>query len=260
MGNHKPALTVHQLSVNYERTPVLWDLSFEIPQGKLVAMVGPNGAGKSTLLKTAVGLIKPISGKVCFFETALKKVRKRVAYIPQRESVDWDFPLTLFDLVLMGRFGRRGLFRRPNRQDKQAVEKYLAMVGLETYSKRQISQLSGGQQQRAFLARALIQEADLYLMDEPLTGIDITSLKVIVSILERLRDEGKTLLVVDHDLKRVAQLFDWVVLLNMHLVDSGPIAEVFTTEMIQKTYGTETLLLDEAAKLSQEQKHGFPIL
>ncbi|MFZ0565378.1 MAG: metal ABC transporter ATP-binding protein [Chlamydiales bacterium] len=254
----KAALIVQQLSVNYAKTPVLWDLSFEIPQGKLVAIAGPNGAGKSTFLKTAVGLIKPISGKVCFFETSLKKVRRQVAYMPQRESVDWDFPITVFDLVLMGRFGRRGLFKWPNREDREAVEKYLEMVGLSSYAQRQISQLSGGQKQRAFLARALIQEADLYLMDEPLNGIDIASSKVILSILKNLRDQGKTLLVVHHDLEAVAQQFDWAILLNMRLVESGPVSEVFTTEAIQKTYGKETVLLDEAAKLSQEKKGGLP--
>ena len=251
------ALKIHQLSVNYEKTTVLWDLSLEIPQGKLVAIVGPNGAGKSTLLKTAVGLVKPISGKVSFFGMPLKKSRKRLAFVPQRESVDWDFPVTVFDLVLMGRYGRRGLFSLPRPRDKLEVKKYLSMVGLEAYAGRQISQLSGGQQQRAFLARALIQEADLYLMDEPLTGIDIASSKVIVSILENLRNEGKTLLIVLHDLEMVRRLFDWVILLNMRRVGIGPVPDIFTSEMLKKTYGKEILLFDEVTKLSQERKRGF---
>jgi manganese/zinc/iron transport system ATP- binding protein len=251
------ALSVQQLSVNYEKTPVLWDISFEIPQGRLVAVIGPNGAGKSTLLKTTLGLIKPISGQVSFFGSPLKKARRRVAYVPQRESVDWDFPITVFDLVLMGRYGKRGIFKRPLRKDREDVQKYLAMVGLDSFSHRQISQLSGGQQQRAFLARALIQEADLYLMDEPFTGIDVSSTKTIVEILQQLRDAGKTLMVVHHDLASVAQIFDWILLLNMCLVGAGSIESVFTPEMIQKTYGKQTLLFDEASKLSQEKSRGF---
>jgi manganese/zinc/iron transport system ATP- binding protein len=257
MSEKEPALKIHQLTVNYEKTPVLWDISLEVPQGKLVAIVGPNGAGKSTILKTALGLIKPISGMVSFFGEPLKKVRRRVAYVPQRESVDWDFPITVFDLVLMGRYGSRGIFNRPSRKDRQAVSTYLEMVGLESFASRQISQLSGGQQQRAFLARALIQEADIYFMDEPFTGIDISSSKTIISILQRLRDQGKTLFVVHHDLESISEIFDWVILLNMRLVGCGATQEIFTSEMIQKTYGKESLLLDEAARLSQEKIGGF---
>lgn len=252
-----PALKVHQLSVNYEKTPVLWDISLEIPAGKLVAIVGPNGAGKSTFLRTTLGLIKPIGGSVAFFSEPLKKVRKRVAYVPQRESVDWDFPLTVFDLVLMGRYGQRGLFSRPSKKDRKEALEYLAMVGLDSFASRQISQLSGGQQQRAFLARALIQQADLYLMDEPFAGIDVASSKAIVSILQNLRDLGKTLFVVHHDLQSVAEIFDWVILLNMRLVGCGAVQEIFTPEMIQKTYGKEPLLLDEVSRLSQEKIDGF---
>lgn len=251
------ALTVEQLSVNYEKTPVLWDLSFTIPQGKLVAIVGPNGAGKSTFLKTTLGLIKPLSGQITFFDEPLENVRNRVAYVPQRESVDWDFPITVFDLVLMGRYGRCGLFKRPSKADRKQVQETLEKVSLDSFSHRQISQLSGGQQQRAFLARALVQEADIYLMDEPFTGIDITSTKTIIAILQALRDAGKTLLVVHHDLTSIEQIFDWVLLLNISLVGCGSVAGVFTPELIQKTYGKETLLFDEAAKLSQEKSRGF---
>ncbi|MCH9626915.1 MAG: Manganese transport system ATP-binding protein MntB [Chlamydiales bacterium] len=253
----KPAFTVQQLSVNYEKNPVLWDLSFEIPQGKLVSIVGPNGAGKSTLLKTSLGLVKPISGQVTFFGQSLKKSGQRVAYVPQRESVDWDFPITVFDLVLMGRYGGLGLFKHPSKKDRAAVQRYLEKVGLDALAHRQISQLSGGQQQRAFLARALIQEADLYLMDEPFIGIDVASTQTMIEILQGLRDEGKTLLVVHHDLTTVGQIFDWVVLLNICLVGCGSVESVFTPEMIQKTYGKETLLLDEATKLSQHKSKGF---
>jgi manganese/zinc/iron transport system ATP- binding protein len=255
----KPALKIHQLSVNYEKTPVLWDISLEIPQGKLVAIVGPNGAGKSTLLRTALGLIKPVAGAVSFFGEPFKKVRSRIAYVPQRESVDWDFPLTVFDLVLMGRYGKKGIFSRPSRKDRHDVASYLSMVGLDPFASRQISQLSGGQQQRAFLARALIQEADLYLMDEPFTGIDSASSKTIISILQNLRDQGKTLFVVHHDLESVSEIFDWVILINMRLVGCGATQEVFTPEMIRKTYGKESLLLDEATRLSQEKIGGFAV-
>lgn len=250
-------IEVEGLSVNYEKTPVLWDVNFGLPEGKLVAIVGPNGAGKSTLLKSLLGLLTPLSGNVKFFGHSLSAVRRQVAYVPQRESVDWDFPITVFDLVLMGRYGRQGLFKRPSKQDRLDVMTYLEKVGLESFAKRQISQLSGGQQQRAFLARALIQEADIYLMDEPFTGIDITSTKTIIEIMQSLRDAGKTLLVVHHDLTSVEKIFDWCVLLNKCLVGCGPVASTFTPELIDKTYGKQTVLFDEAAKLSQEKSRGF---
>lgn len=253
----KPALLIQQLSVNYEKTPALWDISLEIPCGKLTAIIGPNGAGKSTLLKAALGLIKPLSGKVSFFGHPLKEVRNKVAYVPQRESVDWDFPITVFDLVLMGRFGQKRVFSKANKKDKEDAKKVLLEVGLEAYSHRQISQLSGGQQQRAFFARALIQEADIFLMDEPFAGIDAASAKTIVSILQKLRDQGKTLLIVHHDLSAIPQIFDWAVLVNLRLVGCGPVEQVFTPEMLQKTYGVQNVLFGEAAKLSQEKTLGF---
>lgn len=256
-GKSDSALSICQLCVNYEKTPILWDISLEVPHGKLVAVVGPNGAGKSTLLKTALGLVRPISGSITFFGEPLKKVRKKVAYIPQRESVDWDFPITVFDLVLMGRYGRKGMFGRPSKKDRQDVHLYLEKVGLEAFGSRQISQLSGGQQQRAFLARALIQEADLYIMDEPFTGIDLTSSKTVISILKTLRDSGKTLFVVHHDLASVAEIFDWVILLNLRLVGSGATEQVFTPQNIQQAYGKESHLLDEAIRLSSEKIAGF---
>jgi manganese/zinc/iron transport system ATP- binding protein len=257
--NDTPALSVDHLSVNYEKTPVLWDVSLQVPPAKLCAIIGPNGAGKSTFLKTALGLIKPLSGTVAFFNQPFKKARKKIAYVPQKESVDWDFPLTVFDLVLMGRYGKKGLFARPSLQDKKDVEKYLEMVGLKLLAKRQISQLSGGQQQRAFLARALIQEADLYFMDEPFAGIDVASAKTIITILQNLKAAGKTLFVVHHDLENVREIFDWVILLNLRLVAAGPVNEVFTQELIQKAYGKEACLFDEATRLSQEKIGGFAI-
>lgn len=253
---HHFALQAHQLSVNYDKTPVLWDITFNVPQGHLVGIVGPNGAGKSTLIKASLGLLKPISGKIEFFGQPLKDVRKRIAYVPQRQSVDWDFPITVRDLVLMGRYGRIGILHWPRKADWAAADHYLEMVGMEPYADRQISQLSGGQQQRVFIARALLQEADLYFMDEPFAGIDIATEKVIMNILVKLKSEGKTVFVVHHDLNNIESYFDWVVLLNMHLIDCGPVNEVFNAENLLATYGKSFSLLDEALKLSQSKTKG----
>lgn len=251
------ALDVHHLTVNYDKTPVLWDVSFTIPQGVLVGIVGPNGAGKSTLIKAALGLVKPLSGKVDFFGQPLKRVRQRVAYVPQRESVDWDFPVTVRDLVVMGRYGRLGLFNRPREADWAAADRYLELVGMKEYADRQISQLSGGQQQRAFLARALLQEADIYFMDEPFTGVDLATETAIIQLLQQLRSKGKSVFVVHHDLNTVEAYFDWVLLLNMSLIACGPIDECFTPTTLHSTYGKSYALFDEALKLSQQKKTGI---
>ncbi len=253
----KYSLEVHELSVNYGQTPVLWDLTLALPPGLLVGIIGPNGAGKSTLLKAALGLVKPLSGKVEFFGQALKRVRQRVAYVPQRESVDWDFPVTVKDLVLMGRYGRLGLFRFPRAADWAAVEHYLNLVGMKEYRNRQISQLSGGQQQRAFLARALLQEADIYFMDEPFTGIDLGTEAMIIQLLRELCSQGKTIFVVHHDLNTVERYFDWVILLNMRLIAYGKTSEVFNASSLQAAYGKSFALFDEALKLSQEKQAGM---
>lgn len=251
------ALKVEQLSVNYDKTPVLWDISLEIPKGNLVGIIGPNGAGKSTFIKTALGLLKPISGKVEFFSKSLKEVRKKIAYVPQRESVDWDFPITVRDLVLMGRYGRLGIFSRPKKADIEATEYYLEMVGMQGFADRQISQLSGGQQQRIFIARALLQEADLYFLDEPFSGIDLASEKVIIEILKKLKNQGKTIFVVHHDLNTVEKYFDWIILINMRLIAYGPTNEIFTSELLNITYGKNFALFDEAIKLSQQIGKGM---
>ena len=219
---------VQQLTVNYDKTPVLWDIALRIPAGLFVGIIGPNGAGKSTLIKAALGLVKPISGSVQFFGKPLKQVRQRVAYVPQRESVDWDFPVTVRELVLMGRYGRLGLFHRPREADWAAVDYYLDRVGMASYANRQIKQLSGGQQQRVFLARALLQEADIYFMDEPFTGVDLATETIIVQLLQQLRTQGKTVFIVHHDLNTVEHYFDWTILLNMRLIAYGPTAQVFT--------------------------------
>jgi manganese/zinc/iron transport system ATP- binding protein len=245
-----PLLQVEHITVTYEKTPVLWDLSLSIPAGQLVGIIGPNGAGKSSLLKTILGFVSPIAGKVLLWGKPLNNVRERLAYIPQRESVDWDFPLTVKELVLMGRYGKLGLFKRPRQADYLACEHYLEVVGLTAFADRQIRQLSGGQQQRAFIARALIQEADLYFLDEPFSGIDAATEAVIINLLKALVAKGKTIFVVHHDLNTVNRLFSWVILLNLRLIASGPTAEVFTPHYLQQAYGKSLSLLDEAIKLS----------
>lgn len=254
MKEQKPALKVQQLNVNYDKTPVLWDISLEVPTGVLVGIIGPNGAGKSTLIKAALGLVKPMSGKVEFFGESLKTARLRVGYVPQRESVDWDFPITVRDLVLMGRYGCLGLFKRPRDADWAAVEHYLEVVGMSSYADRQISQLSGGQQQRVFLARALAQEADLYFMDEPFAAVDLATEAVIVDLLKQLRAKGKTVFVVHHDLSTVESYFDWVIMLNMRLIACGKMNEAYNPETLKSTYGKSYALFDEALKLSQQHK------
>lgn len=228
-----------------------------IPTGQVVGIIGPNGAGKTTLIKSALGLVQPLSGSVRFFGEPLAKVRQRIAYVPQRESVDWDFPITVRDLVLMGRYGRLGLFNWPRKADYAAVHEYLAKVGMENYADRQISQLSGGQQQRVFLARALIQEADLYFMDEPFVGIDLGTRSVIMKLLHDLKKQGKTIFVVHHELDHVETYFDWVVMLNIRLVAAGPTKETFTRETLNTCYGKSYALFDEALKISQHKKSGI---
>lgn len=255
--DEKKALVVEQLSVNYDKVPVLWDLNFSIPMGKLVGIIGPNGAGKSTLLKALLGIVKPLSGQVAFLGKPYKKIRRSIAYVPQRSAVDWDFPITVFDVVLMGRFGKRGLFKRIKQSDKEAVLRTLDMVGLSCFAHRQIGELSGGQQQRVFIARALAQEADVYLMDEPFAGVDMATEKVIVSIFDELRAKGKTLFVVHHDLNSVDQYFDWAILLNTSLIACGPVDEVFHKEMLLKTYGGYFAFLEEAAKMAQKKNQGL---
>lgn len=257
-SNQISALQINQLSVNYDKTPVLWDISLEVPKGQLVGIIGPNGAGKSTLIKAALGLVKPISGKVEFFGKPLEEVRLQVAYVPQRETVDWDFPITVRDLVLMGRYGRLGLFRWPRHADREAADRYLEMVGMQQYANRQISQLSGGQQQRVFLARALLQEADVYFLDEPFAGIDIASETVLMDLLRKLKDEGKTVFVVHHDLNSVESYFNWVIMLNMRLIANGKTSKTFNAETLMATYGKSYALFDEALKLSQQKTSGMP--
>ena len=242
-----PPLAIRDLTVAYQRRPVLWDVTYQTPRGRLIALVGPNGAGKSTLLKAALGLIPRATGEVTFFGQPLSKVRQRVAYVPQRTSVDWDFPVSALDVAAMGLYRRIGWFRPVTRRWKDRALRHLDRVGLADLAGRQISQLSGGQQQRVFLARALAQQADLYLMDEPLAGVDAATEATIIDLLKALRDEGQTALVVHHDLQTVADTFDDVLLLNQRVVAAGPIEEAFTSQTLHETYGGQLGLLEQLA-------------
>ena len=241
-------LSVHDMTVAYHRKPVLWDIDVDVPEGKLVGIVGPNGAGKSTLIKACLDLIPKASGIVSIFGRPYSEQRKLVGYVPQRETVDWDFPVSALDLVAMGRYGKIGWFRRVSKAHLQAALHALEKVGMADFAHRQISQLSGGQQQRVFLARALAQDARLYFMDEPFAAVDAATEAAIVRILHELKHAGKTSLVVHHDLQTVPQYFDWVILLNMRIVAAGPTQDVFTRENLQKTYGGKLTLLEEAAQ------------
>lgn len=234
-------IKVEDLTVAYEDKPVLWNIELEVKKGVLMAVVGPNGAGKSTLIKTMLDLIKPITGEVRFYGEKYSKVRDRIAYVPQRGSVDWDFPTTVFDVVEMGRYGKVGWLKRVGKTDKEKTREAIKMVEMEEFSDRQISQLSGGQQQRVFLARALVQEADIYFMDEPFQGVDNKTEKSIIKILKKLRDENKTVIVVHHDLQTVKEYFDYVTFINVSVVASGPVEEIFTPENIEKTYKNKKL-------------------
>ena len=241
-------IEVHDLTVAYDEKPVLWDIDMELPKGKLIAVVGPNGAGKTTLIKSMLGLIKPVSGAVHFKMLPDKKFRNKIAYVPQSGSVDWDFPATVLDVVMMGRYGHLGWFRRPGKNETQMAMGTLQKVGMQDYYSRQISQLSGGQQQRVFLARALIQQAEIYFMDEPFKGVDAQTEKSIIQLLKELKKQGKTVIVVHHDLQTVTEYFDWVTLINLKVIANGPAKEVFTEELLSRTYGNQnTDLLSKEA-------------
>jgi manganese/zinc/iron transport system ATP- binding protein len=241
-------LEIHDLTVAYRDKPVLWGVDLVVPAGKLIGIVGPNGAGKSTLIKACMGLLPCASGWVRAFGKPMPESLGRVGYVPQRESVDWDFPVSVMDVVLMGRYGRIGLIRRPSSEDRRISRECLERVQMLPFADRQISNLSGGQQQRVFLARALAQESDLYFMDEPFTGVDAATEASIIALLQELRSRGKTLLVVHHDLPTARNYFDSLLLLNMRVVAFGPTEQVFTPELLQKTYGGRLTLLSEVAE------------
>lgn len=240
-------LAIHDLTVAYQRKPVIWDIELNIPEGSLVGIVGPNGAGKSTLLKACLDLIPKTSGWAHVYGAPYAEQRHLVGYVPQRETVDWDFPVTALDVVAMGTYRRLGWFKRVGKAERTRALEAMEQVGISEYADRQISQLSGGQQQRVFLARALVQDASLYFMDEPFAAVDAATEQAIVELLKQLRAKGKTCIVVHHDLATVSKYFDWLVLLNMRIVAAGPTKEIFTRENLHKTYGGKLDLLDNAS-------------
>jgi manganese/zinc/iron transport system ATP- binding protein len=237
------ALEVEDLTVAYREQPVLWDIDLIVPQGVMLAIAGPNGAGKSTLIKAALGLLPVAAGTVRLFGKPLQSQRLRVGYMPQRGSVDWDFPINVLDTVMMGCYGRLGWLRRPGQHERAQAYACLERVGLVKLAQRQIGQLSGGQQQRVFLARALMQQADVYFLDEPFAGVDAVTEREILSVLQELRAAGNTLVVVHHDLQSVRDYFDWLLLLNVRRIAAGPLTEVLTVENLRKTYGERAVQL-----------------
>jgi manganese/zinc/iron transport system ATP- binding protein len=252
-GQEEFPVSVNDLTVAYHRKPVLWDVDLALPEGKLIAVVGPNGAGKSTLIKAVLGLVPKATGAVRIYGRSYEDQRRLVGYVPQRESVDWDFPVSATDVVAMGLYGKIGWVKPVSRRHRRQAVEELRKVGMEAYADRQISQLSGGQQQRVFLARALAQDARVYFMDEPFVGVDVATEKAIVALLKELKTAGKTCVVVHHDLQTVPTYFDHVVLLNMRVVAAGPVDEVFTEENLKKTYGGKLTLFSQALhKYSQQ--------
>ncbi|MEL6105866.1 MAG: metal ABC transporter ATP-binding protein [Planctomycetota bacterium] len=237
MLEQREAIAVDGLTVAYHSKPVLWDVSLRVTSGILMGLVGPNGAGKSTLLKAILGLVKPLTGRVLVLDEPFRRERQLVGYVPQRSTIDWDFPTTVLDLVLMGTYGRLGWFGRVGRKQHEAAQIALERVEMQDLQSRQISELSGGQQQRAFLARAFVQDAPILFLDEPFVGVDVKTERSIVKLLHQLRDTGKTVVVVQHDLNTVGEYLDHVTLINRTVISSGPVGEAFTPELIEQAYG-----------------------
>ena len=241
-------LSIEDVTVAYHRRPVLWNIDYQAPHSKLIAIVGPNGSGKTTLIKAILDLVPRAAGRVQIFGEAYRTQRHRVGYVPQRTSVDWDFPVSALDVVAMGLYRKIGWLKPVTRKHREAAKQALDRVGMVDFAGRQINQLSGGQQQRVFLARALVQNADLYFMDEPFAGVDAATERAIVDLLRSLRKAGKTVIVVHHDLQTVHEYFDEVMLLNMRLIAAGPTSDVFTTDNLRKTYGGKLALLDQLSE------------
>lgn len=246
MEDSHVAIEVADLTVAYQEKPVLWDVDMDVIEGTLMAIVGPNGAGKTTLIKSIMGLIEPAAGTVSIYGKPFKEQRKLVGYVPQRGSVDWDFPTSVLDVVMMGRYGHLGWVRRPGREDERLAREALEKVGMARFADRQISQLSGGQQQRVFLARALVQDAQIYFMDEPFQGVDATTERAIITLLKELSAAQRTVVAVHHDLQTVPEYFDYVTLLNVRCIASGPVAQVFTEENLRETYGGRVAFLESS--------------
>ena len=247
------SIETHNLTVSYNRRPVLWNIDFELPQGKIIGIIGPNGSGKTTLLKSIMGLVPNSSGYGKIFDQPLENVRERISYVPQRESVDWDFPASVMDIVLMGRYRKNNLMKRISKADRDVAAEALEKVNMLEYSNRQISQLSGGQQQRVFIARSLAQGADLYIMDEPFVGVDAATEEAILNLLSEMKKEGKTVVVVHHDLQTAKDYFDWIVLLNTRMVAAGPKEEIFKEELLQEAYGGKLNVLSKVGDLMKEK-------
>lgn len=250
------AIEVEDLTVAYKDKPVLWDIDLTVPEGVLMAIVGPNGAGKTTLIKAILNLVKTAAGRIRIYGESSSDQRRLVGYVPQRGSVDWDFPTSVKDVVMMGRYGALGWMKRPGKKEQELALQALEKVGMTQFAERQISQLSGGQQQRVFLARALVQDAKVYLMDEPFQGVDATTERAIVSLLQDLRASGKTVVVVHHDLQTVSEYFDWTALLNVRLIASGPVGEVFTEENLRITYGGRVSFLKQNSSSDLDKRTG----
>lgn len=253
-GPDAPPLELHDLTVAYHKKPVLYGVDVAVPPSSLIGIIGPNGAGKSTLIKAVMGLLPIAGGWVKIFGKSYRENCHRVGYVPQRESVDWDFPVNVMDVVLMGRYGKLKLGQRPTKEDREVARDCLDKVKMLPFSNRQIGNLSGGQQQRVFLARALAQESDLYLMDEPFVGVDAATEAAIITLLRELKSRGKTLLVVHHDLATAREYFDHLLLLNMRLVAFGKTSDVFTPEILQTTYGGRLTILSDVVQAVAEQK------
>lgn len=248
MNDNQNAINVEDMTIAYHDKPVVWDVDLNVPTGVMMAILGPNGAGKSTLLKGLLGLVPVTAGRVHVFGKSFARQRKLVGYVPQRTAVDWDFPTTVLDVVLMGTYGNLGWIKRPGRREIYSAMEALEKVNMQDFADRQISQLSGGQQQRVFLARALTQNSRIYLMDEPFQGVDATTERAIISLLKELKREGKTVVAVHHDLQTVEEYFDWATLLNVRNIASGPVAEVFTPENLKKAYGGRVSFLEESRR------------
>ena len=259
MKSEQTALEIEHLTVSYDRVSVLWDIHFSVPTGQMVAIIGPNGAGKSTFVKTILGLVRPLTGKIKILGSEKKSQLKKIAYIPQRESIDWDFPITVEELILQGLYPKLGLLKFIRKEDRQKAASALKKVNMEGYAKRQINQLSIGQKQRLFLARALLQEADIYFLDEPFSGVDSVTSNVIFQFLKELKTLGKSIFVIHHDLKTIREHFDWVILLNMRLIACGKVEKELTSENLKKAYGQSTNIFEETFTLSQNKIAGVKL-
>ena len=254
---HVSALDVQGLSVHYGASPVLWDLTLSVPKGHLVGIMVPNGAGKTTFIRAVLELVRKSTGSVHLLGHRLNAVRKKIAYVPQRTQVDWNFPMTVYDLVLMGCYPLRGFFRRFLKEDYDAVDGALKLLGLTKLKTSQIGQLSGGQQQRVFLARSIVQKAEVYFLDEPFSGIDIVSEQILMEVLREIQNDGKTVFIVHHDLVTAEKYFDWVVLLNTALIANGLMAEVFTADNLTLAYGSNITLIEDLLRASSHLSRGI---